>query len=214
MPLVVALVGIAGTFFITQQQERNAQVMSDAQLVSTKEMAAADRQIKILEIFAEKIASADPEQRILALRLLRAIDGEFAEKLAVAVSEGESEQSEVRIVADQVAEEAGARARLLPRVYVHIRAEEDRIRARSVGEELKTGGYVVPGVERLVDIGPSFSQLRFFKKVERHEAKQVVTFLDSIGVPVKMKYVPGYEDSKSIRPRHYELWFARGEPKR
>lgn len=167
-----------------------------------------------MEIFAEKIASADPEQRILALRLLRAIDGELAEKLAVAVSEGETEQSEVRMVANQVAEEAGARARLLPRVYVHIRAEEDRLRARSVGEELKTGGYVVPGVERLVDIGPSSSQLRYFKKAERHEANQVAAFLDSIGVAVNMKYIPGYEVSKSIQPRHYELWFARGEPKR
>lgn len=40
IPLVLAVVGILGTHFITQQQERNAQAKADS-----------DRQVKILEIF-------------------------------------------------------------------------------------------------------------------------------------------------------------------
>lgn len=106
MPLVVALVGIGGTYFITTQQERNAKTSKDAQLESAREMADADRQVKILEIFAEKVASKDQQERILALRLLDALDPALAEKLATAVKQGEPEQSEVRKVADQVAEEA------------------------------------------------------------------------------------------------------------
>lgn len=214
MPLVVALVGIAGTFLITQQQEQNARTMSGAQMESTREMAKADRQIKILEIFSEKIASDDPKQRILALRLLRAVDGELAEKLAVAVSETATEQPEVRKVANQEAEEAAARAGSLPRIYIHIRAEDDRLPARSVGEKLESAGFVVPGIERLVDYGPAYSQLRYFRSSEEAEAGRIASLLDSIGVKVELKYVGGYEGSDRIQQRHYELWFSPGEPAR
>lgn len=213
MPVVVACVGIAGTYLITQQQENNAETMSRAQLASTRELAAADRQIKILEIFAEKVTSSDEDQRILALRLLRAVDGDLAEKLATAVLEGEPEESAVRRVADQVAEEGAARAALLPRVYIHIRAEGDRARAHSVGEKLRAAGFVVPGIERLVDRGPSSSQLRYFRTEEEAEAKRIVQTLREVGVEVEARYVRGYEDSDTIRARHYELWFAPGEPR-
>jgi len=43
MPLVIALVGIGGTYFITTQQENNTTTMKDAQLESTRELADADR---------------------------------------------------------------------------------------------------------------------------------------------------------------------------
>jgi len=212
MPVVVAAVGIAGTYLITRQQENNAQTMSEAQLSSTREMAAADRQIKILEIFAEKVSSQDAQQRILALRLLRAVDGNLAEKLATAVLEGESQASEVRSVAGQVAEDGAARARLLPRIYIHIRAEEFRHGASSVGEKLETGGFVVPGIERLVNRGPASTQLRYFRSEEKEEAQKIVELLQGMGVEVSLSYIGGYEDSDAIRAKHYELWFAPGEP--
>ena len=202
MPLVVAVVGILGTYFITDQQGKDANTKADA-----------DRQIKILEIFAEKITNPDEAQRILALRLLKAIDGDLAAKLATAVSEAEPKQSKVRQVANEVAEEADARAKLLPRIYIHIRAEEDRKYSASVAEKLKTNGFVVPGIERLVDRGPSSSQLRYFRKSEEPEAKRIVDFLKSNGVDVSPKYIAGYEASDKIRPGHYELWFPTGQPR-
>jgi|OpeIllAssembly_1097287.scaffolds.fasta_scaffold244209_1 membrane-associated protease RseP (regulator of RpoE activity) len=203
MPIVIALVGIIGTYLITGQQEKNA-----------KEKAATDRQIKILEIFSEKITSKDETQRLLALRLLTAVDAEFAAKLATAVSEVEPKQSAVGKVATQVAEEATARARDLPRIYIHIRKEEDRSAARSMGDKLKAAGFVVPGIERLVDIGPSTSELRYFKNKNKPEAESIIKHLSLNGVFVTLKYISGYEDSQVIQPRHYELWFAPGEPKR
>ena len=109
MPLAVTIVGTVGTYFVTQQQEKNAQIMSQSQLASTRQMAAADRQVKILEIFSEKITSNEQSQRILALRLLKAVDDDLAEKLAVAVSELEPKKSEVRRVAKEVAKEAATR---------------------------------------------------------------------------------------------------------
>lgn len=203
MPLMVALVGIVGTHLITAQQEKNA-----------REKASADRQIKILEIFSQKITSRDKEDRILALRLLSAVDDNFAAKLAIAVSQTEPQQSEVSKVASIVAEEATARAGLLPRVYVHICKEDDRSAARSVAEKLKTKGFIVPGIERLVDVEPSSSELRYFRKDEKAEANQIVEYLSTQGVVVNLIYIPGYETSQKIRAKHYELWFAAGQPKR
>jgi len=212
MPLVVAVVGIVGAHLITRQQEENARTLSDAQLSSARELAAADRQVKILEIFAEKVTSPDQGERMLALRLLRSVDGDLAQKLATAVLEGEPVESEVRKVADEIAQEGAARARLLPRIYVHIRSEANRLAARSVGEDLRVQGYVVPGVERLVGTGPRYSQLRYFRQTDKQEAIKIVDLLRTLGVTVDLQYIQGYEESDAVRPRHYELWFAAGEP--
>ena len=106
MPVVVALVGFAGTYFITKEQASSARTAGDAQIKVAKEQAAADRQIKILDIFSEKITSPDMNQRILALKMLRAIEPDLAAKLALAVSETEAPKSEVKRVAQQVASES------------------------------------------------------------------------------------------------------------
>jgi hypothetical protein len=108
MPLVVALVGILGTLWITKEQEASAHTASMAQIESAKEAADADRQIKMLEIFSEKIASKEQDQRILALRILGAVEPELAEKLATAVADSEPVGSRVKETAQQVAGEASA----------------------------------------------------------------------------------------------------------
>jgi hypothetical protein len=197
MPLVVALVGIVGTHLITQQQERNALAK-----------AAADRQVQLLEIFAAKVTSKDNAERVLALRLLRAVDGDLAAKLASAVAAGEPETSAVRRVAEEVADEALARARLLPRVYIHIRDRQDDKRAEQLSTALKKEGLVVPGVERVGTKAPKTTQLRYFRKAEEGEAQRILGILQSAGVAASLQYINGYEGSESIKPMHFEFWFG------
>ncbi len=133
-------------------------------------------------------------------------------ELAQAVSETEQEPTKVRQVANEVAEEAAARAGSLPRIYLHIRDEKNRTAARQISSRLSANGYVIPGIERLVDVGPSSSQLRYFRKSEESEARKIAEFLKSIGVNAELQYISGYENSAVIQPQHYELWFAPGEP--
>src|SRR5712691_1282655 len=114
MPLVVAIVGVIGTWFVTAQQES-----------SEKARASAEREVKLLEIFANKVTSQKPEEKILALRLLRSMEPALAEKLGEAVFESAPEGN-VREVARAVIQEATAKAQLFPRIYIHIRKEEDR----------------------------------------------------------------------------------------
>ena len=202
IPFVLALVGILGTHFITQQQQKNAQAQADSV-----------RQLKVLEIFAEKISSPDEQQRLLALKLLRAVDDDLAAKLASAVAEIEPPQSKVSQVANEVATEARALQELLPRVYVHVTGNEERESARALAQLLESKQLVVPGIQRVGAKSPKISQLRYFKKSEENEAKRILQIIGEKGYKVSLEYISGYEDSKAIRPMHFELWFTAGEPK-
>jgi hypothetical protein len=201
MPLAVALVGTLGTYFITAQQQRSAELK-----------AVEDRQIKILEIFADNITSNDEGERIFALRLLEAVDDDLAERLATAVSATEQEPSAVRSVATAVAQNAAARASAVPRIYIHIRDNSNRANAQSVASSLVDAGYFVPGIERLVDQGPASNQLRYFRKDEEATAKAIVEKLNAQQIEAKLTYIGGYENSSVIKPLHFELWFALGQP--
>lgn len=98
MPVVIALVGIFGTIMITimqhldahhlaEAQLEGATQLANAQLESARERSKADRQVKVLEIFNEKIASDDPHERALAIRLLRAIEPDLAETITELLAE-------------------------------------------------------------------------------------------------------------------------------
>lgn len=220
LPIVLAGVGIAGTILVTRQQEKSAERISRAQvesaaqqakaeLESAEKQAEADRQIKILEIFAEKITSREEKERLLAVRLLGALDAELAKSLADAVGRDEPPESAVRRVASEVSSEAESRAANRPRIFIHIRSEEDRRRARQLGQRLEASGFIVPGVERLTDIGPDSAQLRYFRAEDEAGARGIAEQLARVGVRVEPRYTGGYE----MRPGHYELWFPTGEPK-
>lgn len=106
VPLVIAIVGVVGTFLVTRQQQRSSEILERAQLETTTKMAVADRQIKIIDIFSEKIASDDPEDQKFALALLEVLDPELAEKLANAVTQGRPESQEVRQIAAKAVTQA------------------------------------------------------------------------------------------------------------
>ncbi len=207
MPLVVVLIGSIGTWLITQQQEKNARLVSRSQIASAEKIAKADLQVKVLDMFSTRIASADDNQRILGLKMLSAVDPVMAAKLASVVAETEPAKSEVQKVAQQVASDARA---LPARVYIHIRQDEDRPRALVVEQILETRGFTVPDIIRVGRNSPQTTELRYFHETERQEASQIVYILKSTGLPTNLKYIDGYETASSVGPRHYELWISPG----
>lgn len=70
MPLVVAVVGIAGTYLITNEQREAAEIRAEA-----------DRQLKILDILAEKMISTNKEEKLLAAHLAMSLDSDLALKI-------------------------------------------------------------------------------------------------------------------------------------
>ena len=202
MPLVIAGVGILGTYLITQQQADNADNKADS-----------DRQVKILEIFAEKITNEDEKQRLLAIKLLRVLDDDLAEKLASAVAEAEPEESKIKEVAIKVADVAKARIELRPRIYMHVQGNTEKDAARAVEELLEKKDWIVPGIQRVGQKSPNSSQLRYFKKAEKSMAEEIHDSLKNADYDISLSYISGYEESKAIRPMHFEIWFASGKPK-
>ena len=75
---------------------------------------------------------------------------------------------------------------------------------------LANNGFIVPGIENVGDIRLTSTQVRYFRQEEdKTLANQVADILQHNGVEnANAKYVPGYEDSNNIRPKHLEIWFA------
>jgi hypothetical protein len=74
---------------------------------------------------------------------------------------------------------------------------------------LQQEGFIVPTPEILTQGPKATTEVRYFRSDEKAGAEQIVTALSTVGISnVQAKYVSGYEDSKRIRPRHYEVWLA------
>jgi hypothetical protein len=139
------------------------------------------------------------------------IERRIAEGKATSQEIAEKKQLEAKIsLLNQSLMPKPDQANLKPRVYFHIRDEIQRTPAKQLADTLESSAnVVVPGVRR-VGTGPSETELRYFKSEERQEAEQIANDLTSLGLKVETKYVPGFESSNKIRPRHYELWISSG----
>ena len=111
MPLVIALLGILGTFVITNVQQEYTKGLADAEIQRADRLAEAERlraekefamtmQVKLLEIFGERMVTGDLQERKNALLLLRAVDPNFAEPLTHALLQTSSTEPELRALAE------------------------------------------------------------------------------------------------------------------
>jgi len=91
------------------------------------------------------------------------------------------------------------------RVYFHIRDQNQLAYANQLKARLQEQKFLVPGIQTL-RVGPSVSELRYFRVTDAPEAHAIESALGAPGLVVKL--IPGYENSADIRPRHFELWLA------
>lgn len=99
-------------------------------------------------------------------------------------------------------------AQIVSRVYFHIRYEEQRAKAERVAGLVADAGFLVPGIENVGRDSPDRTELRYFRKDHPEDVSGILDALKRADVQVEAKYVPGYENSRSIRPRHYEVFFG------
>lgn len=100
MPLVVAVVGILGTHFLSSQQREAAEAR-----------AAEDRQIKILEIVADKITSSDENQQLFALQLIPKLDPVLSTKLVTSLEYQEVSKKVRKVIAEVTGQAVRSRVR-------------------------------------------------------------------------------------------------------
>jgi hypothetical protein len=97
---------------------------------------------------------------------------------------------------------------LKPRIYVHIRTEDQREYARQLEVQLEKQDYEVPGIQR-VNTGPPRAELRYFHQNDAQEAGQIASLLANAGQPVELQNLSVEYRNASIRPKHYELWLSK-----
>jgi hypothetical protein len=105
VPIVLALVGLVGTFFITRYQIKSAEKIADAERSSGETQSRSEQQVKLLEIFAAKFTSENLKERESSFKLLRMADPEFADKISSAIVNDATENPKIQEQAKSVSEE-------------------------------------------------------------------------------------------------------------
>jgi hypothetical protein len=92
-------------------------------------------------------------------------------------------------------------------VYIHIRHETQREKAKIVSELLNRKGFSVSGIE-YVSLGPQNPQVRyFFPEKQATTAKQIADIVSGeVGEKFNPQYIDHFEDKAN--PKQYEVWFA------
>ena len=101
-------------------------------------------------------------------------------------------------------------ARLVPRVYFHIRTEDQRQKAKPLADALIAAGFSVPGMIIVGTHAPDETQLRYFEQTNQVEKDRshIREVLSVVNVKAKEVYISPTQDLGTIRPRHFELWFG------
>lgn len=156
---------------------------------------------------AERVAVEQRERAEQAEQVAVAQRQRAEEAEAIAKERSARAETELGVV-ERGAEEpyTGAGARM-PRVYFHIRNEQQRAAAQRLADQLKQEDMRVPGIQ-LLRVGPTTSELRYFRPREEQEAQRIAAAISAHGVNVSLKQIPGYDASTRIPPGHFELWLA------
>ena len=101
------------------------------------------------------------------------------------------------------------------RFYPHVGQDADKGIVDSVVPALRAAGFIVAPVQVVkAEAMPASTAVRYFRKEDQAGAMAAVTALQNAGVTnVTTAFLPGYENSPTVRPCHYELWLAVGAGK-
>jgi hypothetical protein len=207
--VVLALTGIVVGYFFSFQKQQN----DDIKLIV--EMATASESAK--RIMGASIAKAYFDQGRIPEAVYVAVfsyaNNSDDEKLRAVVNSGAAASVQAEPSLQQALTKA---TNALPiRIYFHIRQETDRQAAEAIESAIQSsripGGIpiIVPGIQ-LVSGTQSNSQLRCFKKEEcQMLGPQLVKLFQENNVPMELSDLSAkYEQSTTIRPNHFEAWFA------
>jgi energy-coupling factor transporter ATP-binding protein EcfA2 len=184
-----------------QQKEATARLEAQQQLEATKLVfeQATEREQRLTE------AMASLQQTVAGLSVAASLPTAQLRK-AFSQAKGTLETDVDKI---------SNAAKVPPRLYLHISDEAQRAAALQLvarlDDELGESSLVVPGIELRAY---ARTELRCFRPADCVEARALVNAINeqlaSTQVPVQ-DLSHQYANSKSLRDRHYELWFAPGK---
>jgi hypothetical protein len=138
--------------------------------------------------------------RPVVLRLVEEVDKSEADNLK-------------KIIAQTV--DPNDRKKLPVRIYIQIQDDKQRDQAKRVQERLEKSQLgngerlVVPGIENVGGRKLSTTMLKYFNEEEKDLSDQIVAILQRLGIhEITARFIPGYSNSTTMRPKHFELWFS------
>jgi|GEM_PF-6456417 len=221
--LGTVVLGIFGTIINHQIQTREIEIkeqeLISKNLVTVLSQNSADK-LLMAQFYAAVTRSEDIRKRweIYRDELKNEIDSSKDKKNEIETQIEQSTDAKLKDQKQAVIEEIKANVtpgakpvtseELPARIYFHIQREDQREKALDIANQISSDPqFVVPGVQRL-DSAPNKTELRYFKRAEEIETQMLAKKLDGLGIATVPKYVPGFESSTKLRPRHYELWIS------
>ena len=210
--IVLAGVGVVVGYFFSFQKQQNDDIKLIVELATDKETAKRVMAASIAEAYFRQ--NRIPEALYVAVfRYANSISDDKDLQRAVNSAVGAATKDD-KSLQNAVTK---ASSSLPVRIYFHIRQDADRVSAKALGEKIASANIpsgnsiIIPGVE-LVTGQQSKSTLRCFKKIECQTlGPQLVQAFKDNGSPVELEDLSSrYEASTSIRPNHFEAWFAPG----
>ena len=101
---------------------------------------------------------------------------------------------------------------LAPRIYFQLASDSQRSRADKIADGLRSVGFNIPAYE-VVNSPVTGNELRFYKPRDSSDSASINSNLDKALQKIKAVDGPGWTarelpPSSSVRPGHFELWFA------
>ena len=95
------------------------------------------------------------------------------------------------------------------RVFLHIRDEAQRAKAKDIQDQLVANGWPVPGIER-VSAGPEKTIVKYFRPEDQPEAQQIADALHNLKIDATTSNSSAFLKSANLTvpPRHFEIWFS------
>ena len=111
----------------------------------------------------------------------------------------------------------GQSTKIPPRVYIQIASKAQDARADRVARALRSAGFSIPAYDVVGARAPRNNQLRYYRSLDESEATSNTENLNKALQKIKEADGPNWstvalQPSRSVRPGHFEIWFA-GEPK-
>jgi len=212
--VVLAATGVIVGYYFSYQKQQNEDIKLVVDLATAPEPAKRLLSVSIAQNYAEQ--GRIPKDIFVSL-FSYGNSGDDP-KLRAAVNNA---ATAVAAAKPEVREALATATTNLPvRIYFHIRQLSDRPRALEVeklieSSTLQSGGnaLVVPGVQ-YVPGESKFSVLKCFRKIECETiGKALVALFEANNVAIELSdQSASYAQSTSIRPNHFEAWFADGLP--
>jgi hypothetical protein len=210
--IAIAIAGVIAGYYFAQQKQQNDDIKLIVDMVTATDSSAK-------HVLGATIAETYSKKRRIPPEFYAAVANYATTsddpKLRKTVESGTASVQQANPAVLQALRDSG---KTLPvRIYFHIRDERDRDAARALQQRIESartatgGSIIVPGIE-FVPGQQAGSELRCFKTAECHALGDGLRRLfEEAGAPVKLNDVSvTYERSTSIRPNHFEAWFAGG----